>query len=52
MSSETTNPNTSVVSDSTNTSDFLPPHGLSQEAALRAIHERNQKVESENAFLQ
>ena len=38
--------------DSTTTSDSRPPPGLSPEAALKAVHERNQKVETENAFLQ
>ena len=51
MSYDHVNPKTSAVSDSTNASD-IPTLGLSPHAALRAIHERNRKVETDNAFLQ
>ena len=49
MSSDPVNPNISIAAE---TSTSLPPHGLSPEAALMALHERNQKMESDNAFLQ
>ena len=51
MSSDLVNSSTSAISASMNVSE-IPPPGLSPRSALRAVHERNLKVESENAFLQ